>query len=578
MKITKDYRIVIPAGAVAGTRYAADELAKYIKAIGNLDLPVVEDTTAAQKQEIVIGETNREGTPCACNLKNDGYILKTCSCGECLFIRGENERGNVYGVYGLLEKYLGCRFYTSEVEKVPTMATIELPCLDESHVPPLEYRLTSWEAISKHAAFSFKRGMNSNAGTPVTPILSHSLCHTVFSFVSPDEFFDTHPEYFSMVNGVRIKSETQLCLTNPEVLEITKKRLRQTIVDHPECSIFSVSQMDWYNPCQCPECTKIDAEEGSHMGTMLRFVNDCADSIAEEFPNVSIETLAYQYTRTPPKITVPRPNVLICLCTIECCFTHPMRECRVPVRPFKNLVDYDHPIQDDLIGWGKICKRLLVWDYTTNYRFYLAPMINLHVLQDNTKFFLENGVTALFEQGNGQSISGEFGELRAYLISKLMWEPDGDVSAWMNDFLEGYYGAGSKAIRGYIDMLVDHVTRHQVHAGIYESPMDVISDNMLPALTAFWDEAAEATKNDPVAADHVDRSRLQLEFVKHHRRRTNEHDFKEQAEALIAKIQKHKITYVQEIFSESAPAMERSLAQIRKGDLPDSWGVFWQPY
>lgn len=388
MKITKDYRIVIPAGAVAGTRYAADELAKYIKAIGNLDLPVVEDTTAAQKQEIVIGETNREGTPCACNLKNDGYILKTCSCGERLFIRGENERGNVYGVYGLLEKYLGCRFYTSEVEKVPTMATIELPCLDESHVSHLEYRLTSWEAISKHAAFSFKRGMNSNAGTPVTPILSHSLCHTVFSFVSPDEFFDTHPEYFSMVNGVRIKSETQLCMTNPEVLEITKKRLRQTILDHPECSIFSVSQMDWYNPCQCPECAKIDAEEGSHMGTMLRFVNACGDSIAEEFPNVSIETLAYQYTRTPPKITVPRPNVLICLCTIECCFTHPMRECRVPVRPFKNLVDYDHPIQDDLIGWGKICKRLLVWDYTTNYRFYLAPMINLHVLQDNTKFFL----------------------------------------------------------------------------------------------------------------------------------------------------------------------------------------------
>ncbi len=72
-------------------------------------------------------------------------------------------------------------------------------------------------------------------------------------------------------------------------------------------------------------------------------------------------------------------------------------------------------------------------------------MINLHVIQDNVKFFIENGVTQLFEQGNGQSISGEFGELRAYLLTKLMWEPDGDLSAWMDEFLDAYYGAGPAA-------------------------------------------------------------------------------------------------------------------------------------
>ena len=39
-------------------------------------------------------------------------------------------------------------------------------------------------------------------------------------------------------------------------------------------------------------------------------------------------------------------------------------------------------------------------------------------------------MTGLFEQGNGESPSGEFGELRAYLITKLMWNPDLDAVSY----------------------------------------------------------------------------------------------------------------------------------------------------
>ncbi len=575
-KSQSTYQIVISEKATAGTRYAAEELAKYLKAICGADLPVVTDSEPEKAEELVLGRTTRAGSPSGCNLKNDGYILRTV--GKKLFLFGENERADAYAVYGLLEKEFGCRFYTASIEKIPQTETLELPCLDETVISPFEYRSTSWNEITKNPAFALKRGMSNMKGTPVVPILPHSLCHTLFRFVSPEEFFDTHPEYFSMVNGKRIKEETQLCLTNPEVLKITIERLRKTIKEHPECRFFSVSQMDWYNPCECPECKKIDEAEGTHMGTMLRFVNACAEAVAEEFPDVLIETLAYQYTRKPPKITRPAPNVCICLCSIECCFSHPMRDCRVPVRPFKHLVDWDQSFQDDLIGWGKICKRMFVWDYTTNFRFYLTPNVNLHVLQDNIRFFLENGVTSLFEQGNGQSRSGEFGELRAYLLTKLMWEPEGDVSAWMDDFLEGYYGAGAKAIRRYIDLLTDHVVRHQVHAGIYDNPMDVIPNTMLPELTACWEEAARLTKDDPIASDNVDRSSLQLDFVKHQRKHNTDEDFSEKAEALVAKILKHKIGYVQEMWGSQEEALARSLEQIRKGNLPDTWPVFWRPF
>ena len=108
-----DYSIVIAADAGEAVKYAAEELAKYLEQMGGAKLPVVCDTAKPVDKEIVIGKTNREGTPCGCELKNDGFIWKTV--GEKLFILGENDRGCLYGVYQLLEK-LGCRFLSASVE------------------------------------------------------------------------------------------------------------------------------------------------------------------------------------------------------------------------------------------------------------------------------------------------------------------------------------------------------------------------------------------------------------------------------------------------------------------------------
>lgn len=82
-------------------------------------------------------------------------------------------------------------------------------------------------------------------------------------------------------------------------------------------------------------------EEGSHAGTLLRFVNACADAIAEEYPDIIIDTLAYHYTRQAPKITRPAPNVTVRLCTIEGCFSHPLEACEVVTCDYykRNMTD-----------------------------------------------------------------------------------------------------------------------------------------------------------------------------------------------------------------------------------------------
>ena len=548
-KIT-DYRIVIPANPTESQRYAGDELAKYLELMGGARLPVVCDCTEPVEKEIVIGKTNREGTPCGCGLKHDGYIYRTV--GEKLFILGENDRGNLYGVYQLLENELGCRFLAEGVEKIPTRNTLKLPELDKTVIPPLEYRETYWYAAEEYPDTAIKRGFNASCFKFKKFEPKHGgdvrywgFSHTMFRYVHPDEYFDEHPEYFSMINGERIREHTQLCLTNPEVLEITKRKLRQNIIDHPECKIFGLTQMDWYNPCQCPECAKVDEEEGSHAGTMIRFVNACAESIAEEFPDILIDTFAYQYTRQPPKLTKPLPNVCVRICSIECCFSHPLRECNETAH-FKDRTKAGATFQDDMRGWAKICNRIFVWDYTTNFAHYLNPMTNLHVLQDNMKFFLENGVTGLFEQGNGESTSGELGELRAYVISKLMWNPDIDVSETMNDFLGGYYGSAAAPIRAYIDMLTKHVVENHVHVGIYCDPKNGhIPEELLVKAEALFDRAEKLADNEAILA-RVQKSRLQIRYVRLFTTPVEDPGYAAMAEALIADVHRFGLTRVRE--------------------------------
>ena len=543
-----DYQIVIASQPTESQLYAGTELSKYLSAITGASLPVVTDAAAAKDFEIVLGKTNREGTPCTCGLKNDGYKMVTV--GEKLFLTGMNDRATLYAVYAFLEDYCGVRFLTHDVEHIPQRADLAFGKLDVTRESWLEYRETFWHEPQAYPDYAIKRGFNGFISHNCEAkhgggYLYHGFAHTLFSYVSPDEYFDTHPEYFSMIDGKRIKERTQLCMTNPEVLEITKKKLRQNIIDHPECVIFGLTQMDWYNPCQCPECRKVYEEEGAVSGAYLRFVNACAESIAEEFPDIVIDTFAYQFTRQAPKITKPAPNVCVRICSIECCFSHPLDQCDEIVYPFKDKVVGDATFQQDLRDWHAICDRMFVWDYTTNYRFYLAPFANFQVLQANEKFFKENGVTGIFEQGNAQSASGEFGELRAYIISRLMWDLDGDVGLWMDEFLTGYYGQAAAPIRAYLDLLEKHVTENKVHMGIYDDPRWYLPDELLEKANALWNEAEAAAEDEAVLA-RVQKSRLQLRYAQVQRMPMEDPKRAEMVEELVADCGKFGITHIRE--------------------------------
>ena len=172
----------------------------------------------------------------------DGLRI-TVKDGE-VTLSGGNGRGVLYAVYRLLEE-LGCRFYAEDTEVIPTMTPAEAAAilhdgLDIAEVSPFEYRDLYWTCTYR-PDFAVKRRINAGrAGTrahkrEIPPEWGDCLgyagphfVHTFAMLVPPDEFFETHPEYFSMIDGERSAKHlySQLCLSNPDVLAITVERVK----------------------------------------------------------------------------------------------------------------------------------------------------------------------------------------------------------------------------------------------------------------------------------------------------------------------------------------------------------------
>ena len=463
-------------GCTEPEAFAAEELSRALRELTGANFALI--TLPQPEPAIIVGSPtyikDKFGIDLAAeDVGNEGFIIRTV--GKDVVIAGGRPRGTLYGVYDFLERFCGCRWYTPTVKKMPFTLKLEVP--DEiaiREVPALEYRESFFCGNALDGEWSAHNRCNGQM--PIMhahqggQIKYFPFVHTFNALLSPDEYFDEHPEYFSMVDGKRVRERTQLCLTNPDVVEIATKKVRQWIEEHPEATIISVSQNDWYNPCTCPECSKIDEAEGSHAGSLIAFVNKIAENIEKDYPNIVIDTLAYQYARTPPRTIRPRPNVCVRLCSIECCFAHPLDECDL-VMSFGNRI-HGASFQKDLEGWSKVCDRLYIWDYVVNFHHYVMPFPNFGVLAPNIRYFIKNHVRGIFEEGStSQWGKTEFIELKSWVIAKLLWNPYQDTMALVEDFIRGYYGAAAEKVLEYFNLLQSRLDASpESHFGIYDPP------------------------------------------------------------------------------------------------------------
>lgn len=404
-----------------------------------------------------------------------------------IIFEAPNEQAAVYAVYDFLETVCGCRYYTSTEEYVPFDAnlTVLFPCREQ--IPRMDYREVYYRDYFNQE-FAEKHKMTASSA-------KHQVwgtwCHTFQEFLNPDIYFDEHPEYYALHQGKRVGQNAQPCLSNPEVFEVMAANIEKAMAEKPECTIWSVSQNDNNAYCTCDKCRQIDEQEGTPMGSVLNFVN----RMARRFPDKTISTLAYWYTRKPPKTIRPEKNVHIMLCNIEANRGLPIE-----------TDDQSKGSREELLAWEQICENISLWDYCIQFRNLVSPFPNLRTIPQNIRFFVNHNVKMLFSQSN-REYEGEFSALRGYLLAKCMWDPEIDPQAVIREFCEGYYGPAARPILTYIEEVHDALEAAGGALNIFGGPLDAkdswMDENHYSRYNALAEEALAAVSADATLLHRV---------------------------------------------------------------------------
>ena len=418
-----EFKIVYNEDPSESVLTAVEEIKKYVKLAVGVEL-TSEVYTSLDGKVIYLDDSMHED--------DETYTIK--NDGDDFIIGGSGVRGVLYGAYEFLEQCVGWRFLDDYTDYMAKSGNVNIEGVDFTKEQYFMYRDAYWACyMSGHPNIAAKRRLNS--ATASLPEYGGGLvmpgCHTFAKYTGTTQ-------------------QEQPCLSSEETYRQIVDGVLADLAADPDRWVISVSQNDNVNYCKCEDCLAAYEDDGQS-GQMISFVNRVAEEIEKHYPDVMIHTFAYQYTQKAPEKVKPRDNVLVQLCSIECCFRHPLTSGKALNAEF----------EQDIKDWAAICDNLYIWDYTTNFSAYIMPHCNLsyEVLAGNIRLFHENNVVGVFEQGAyNTGGSAEFAELRSYLISKLLQDPymsEEEFNLHRDEFLRGYYGDGWENIVEFLDWLLE---------------------------------------------------------------------------------------------------------------------------
>lgn len=449
---TSSYAIVLAGGAAVTEQSAANEIREYVRRMSGVTLPVVSESSAPANA-IFVGRTAFATTNSLVPSGSEAWRVKTV--GSRVAVVGGSPRGTLYGAYHLLEDVWGVHWWNPWEEHVPTAATLTVTStMDLSGEPGLGYRDiydglydpgVNYAGVPPHSLFYVRNRLNGSFSfAPPTHGGTISFgwpyhAHTFELYMPPEEFFDAHPEYFSLVGGARTRN-AQLCLTHPDVLSIMTQRVRASIdasyanADSngmPRPKIFSLTPNDWMGFCEHSACAASRAAHGDS-GYLLVFANAIATALASSYPDVLFDTFAYWFYIDPPVGVVPASNVQIRYANISYDVLHDLSHTN------------NSALRTKLEAWAGLTDNVSFWGYPVN--FWPNPPFAVPTRHRNDASYLR-GIGAsggLFEVEG--SITSDFWDLNSWVLAKFLENPDLDRATVISTFTAGYYGAAGPFI------------------------------------------------------------------------------------------------------------------------------------
>jgi hypothetical protein len=549
-----DIRIAVPEKASKTERFAAEELARYIKAMTGATPEIATDSKTGPGGTILaVGK-------CAQNKKFEGIFAKAARGAEpdCFVIAAEGntvalcgggDRGTLYSVYEFLERQ-GCRwFYPGKLgEVIPARKDIILPSGIKKYEPDFAQReidlgcpsgATVEEVIDWAAKNRLNRVFNLREARLVKLLPKDKqdawekrggcqkwqwIAHNFEFMLPPDKYFKDHPEYYALYNGKRIPIGTpgragygggNICTTNPDVIKICADFAIDWFEKNPDGLVVPMWPSDgavkW---CECEACQKLGGanfmpgEKGSMSRRMAVFANAAAKITAEKFPDRYILCPAYANYIIPPDIPMEK-NVLVQYC-FHGDYAH------APDKSPKNKQE-----KDWLEGWARMNPGAMgVWEYFLIGDFSkddesAAILPVARRAKDSIQFFKRAGLSWYFTQASARYWKHNI--LPFYVTARSIWDSGQDFDRLMDDYFSGMHGEAGDDVKNIYKLIEESAQKSDWYPVMYSDiaapSAKVFTKDVLEKCGALLKEA-ESKKLEPVQKERLRLVKESLDFVK----------------------------------------------------------------
>ncbi len=257
-----------------------------------------------------------------------------------------------------------------------------------------------------------------NGGTPF------HITHNYYQMYPPAQFFNDHPEWYSLIGGVRTSTGAwQICFSNAEVQARAIDLARAHFNADSSQVMFSLSANDGAGFCECASCSAMGANPAAQT---VSFSNIVVAGLRTTHPDKDVAFIAYAGTSAAPPLTAEKadPGVQVFLIN-NTCGVHSLDD---PSCQWDGVIPKG-PWKTNLAKW-----QMSDADVSGIYEYYLpswggwlnVPYVPGDAALRDLQFYRDQGIRYMYYEGYSVEVI-EDAPIRwplAYVVSKGMWNPD----------------------------------------------------------------------------------------------------------------------------------------------------------
>jgi len=401
-------------------------------------------------------------------LRADAIVVRRA--GHRVYVAGSNDESHYHAAVWLLTEW-GCRWYLpGDIGQcIPHHDTLSLSNVDHVYAPPFEVRhfWIAWNgSYDGHVDFVHRNFMHSE-GVPSGHILA--------KYVS-----DIVPEG---------KTHMNIPLADPKTAEHVANQLA---ADFAAGKKIMLGMEDGVYESDYPLDQELQAGlfdkyflKPVLTDPFMVFYNNVARDLLKRTPdsNSKIGYLSYTNITLPPQqdITAEKPLVTY-LAPID-------------IDPNHGMDDVDSPARQEyremMYRWSKVMQgRVAIYDYDQGMLVWRdIPNPSHMAFRQDVKHYRDAGILGIDTESRG-AMATVFTNL--YLRGQLMWNPDADVDAMLEEFYVNFYGPAAKPMGQFWNALYQAwddtlVTEHE-----YMAAPAIYTPELMQTLAASIDEANKA--------------------------------------------------------------------------------------